>query len=285
MPTGREIVSGLESIVQRFKLSQDVNVSRPHLFHLLAIKRAKQIEEYTRELGAAIDPSWVQRMGVVKVTKTSRVDDPEVPDSCESIGRVSIPSVVRLYDDKGVYRVATPGQVRQYSRIPFEQFMNMDSSVEQFNYDLWWREETNVLKIHPFTEELNLYLILHNPFDGYVIKTDWVKSGDLIVEDDYVMAESYEVFEGLVTHDGVDYLPGQIFEASKSTFTGPGKVKLKDRKRKLNLDDPYPIDGATLNTITMRIMIEDFRLSKEQVLDLQNDKTNATTPEGGPGGN
>jgi hypothetical protein len=97
------------------------------------------------------------------------------------------------------------------------------------------------------------------------------------------MAESYEVFEGLVTHDGIDYLPGQTFEASKSTYEGPGRVKLRDRKRRLNLDDPYPIDGATLNTITMRIMIEDFRLSKEQVLDLQNDKTNATTPQGGPG--
>jgi len=274
-----EIISALENIAQRFKLSKDFPVSKRNLMFMLNTAREKQIREYY-DRGDPINPTWVQRLGILPVTLVTQTDDPTLPAACKQVGKIDVPVVITLEGDKGFFRVSKPDNSTQYYPIDMNRFYEMDSSVEQFHENWFWREEAGALKIHPYTQYLQVFAILNDPLQAVVIETTYVESGNLIYADDYHLAETYEVFEGLVTHDEIEYEIGDTFTAVSPNFTGPGKVKLKNRKRKMTLNDTYPIDGNLLKTVIQRIMVEDFGLSKQQAVDITNDaQTQFKTPQ------
>jgi hypothetical protein len=265
-----EIISGLELIAQRFKLSKDFPISRRNLLFMLNNKREKQIREYV-DRGDEIDPTWVQRLGVLPVTLVTKTDDPSIPESCKSIGKFAIPAIISLPGDRGLYRVSKPSNNQKYYNIDFNSFYEMDASVAQFHENYVWREEATFAKIHPYTPLLQVYAIPQNPMDATVIETTDIQSGNLVYTDDYHLALEYVVYDGLVIHDETEYKIGESFVAVNNVYEGPGKVKLKNSKRPMTLNDTYPIDGNMLNTVILRIMTEDFRLTKEQILDVEND--------------
>lgn len=272
MATVREMYSDLELCIQRFKLSKDFVVGKANMIQLINRKRERQVYE-NFERNGIVDPTWLQRCGVYQVAPVSIADDPNVPASCKKIGRITIPAVISLMmdnQDLGVYRIAKQGNGEIFHHTTLSRFSEMDFSVEQFRSNLRFRVGNEVY-LHPYFDKVTTYLILQNPMDGIIVNTSFIRSGYLIVDDDYTSAETYVVYDAAIVHDGVTYNPGDTFVATKKDFTGAGKVKLLNEYRKMNIDDPYPMSLSMANTVIMRILSEDLKLTERQIADIKND--------------
>lgn len=252
------------------KLSKDSTANFPYLLNLVARKRSKQIGEYYDRTGGIIDPTWIQMALITNATPVSYHDTPNVPATCEKVAMFDIPSVIRLPEDRGLYRVAKPNMVSEYYPVTLDMFFGYDKSVQQFKENLRYRVGQKVYA-HPYFDQFVVHLILSDPMDGYVYDTGYKFSGMLITGDDYTPAGQYVVVEGSIEHNGVTYNNGDEFTAVSSTFTGYGKVKAKDQVRKITLDDEYPMSLDMANTVILRILSEDFNVSSKQVSDIVND--------------
>lgn len=275
MPSLRTIVSELALELQRHQLSVNPVMEERTLVEKINNKRASELQRrFSR--AEAINFSWLSQTGVLDVTETREAVDPTVyPVGC-IFGRVTIPEVVNLVNnpvvgDHGVFKVHN-GDGENYYFFPQEHVHKMLKNKDAFPGPLriYYTIGKDIF-IYPYKKQVFASLIHYNPLEAYIMVIDAVKSGTLIVADDYTAAGNYTVTSGQIIHDGVTYNTGESFDAVLTTFTGNGVLHFTDKKRLATMDDYYPMDSDLKNAVIRRILTEDYGLSLQVPVDNTND--------------
>ncbi len=261
-----EIRSDLILILGKSVQSKNTRIHPDQVEYKVHEKRARGIREESARHENWIDPSWIQNMGRMLVTPVNSGDDSLVPQSCKEIGKVIIPQVVSLPEDRGVYRVSSSSRKSIYYPIEPSRFWDIPEGTVRDKFSYYTRIG-RALYLRPGPTEISVDLILDNPLDGYVIRNTNVQSGELTVGD------SFTVTLGSIVHNSVTYSATgvNIFTAVNADFTGTGTVKHTLEKRRMTNKDPYPLSFTLTDYIIMKILTQDFKIEASNVADIMND--------------
>lgn len=269
--TARAYASDIQLILQRSKVSKDSRIKLPFLISRIHDWRAKEIRDQWKRAGNDdVNPEWIQDMGTCSFTQIKSSDDPIVPVGCTHLGKLTIPQVVSLPNDRGVFRVSPVDKFDPYYPIEVDRFYGIVPGSVASKFKYFFRIGTS-LYISPYKEDVNLLLLLLNPLDGYVILTENIQSGNLIFTNDFQSGAIYKVIEGAIVHNGVTYIQNQTFQAVNPDYTGNGIVQFLNQKRKMTIDDPYPMSGDLAIAVAMKIWTNDFELERKEIADIVND--------------
>lgn len=263
MATLRQYRSDILLILSKSKVSKDFRVNPKHIDFLIHKYRASIIQDQykaTRE----IDPQCFQDLGRVTFTKVTSADDPNILVTSVSLGKLTIPGVIALPNDRGVWRVASSSRQMTYYPVEYGRFFEIveDSIRSKFNY--WFRIGTS-LYTYPLLDEGNIVLLQDNPMEGIILATE-----DL-AKDGLTVGVEYKVVKGQIEHNSVIYVIGDVFTAVSKIFTGKGTVKYNNQKRPITLDDQYPMSIAMAEDIAMKIYTQDFNIEKQEVANIKVD--------------
>jgi hypothetical protein len=203
-------------------------------------------------------------MGVIPVTPVNSADDPIVPVTSVSLGRFTLPEVISLPYDQGIYRISSASGICQYYSVDMNDFFHQVPGSITAKHKQYFRRG-NVYYLSPCTEQVLPTVILENPLDGFVINTE------RIAQDALVVGVSYTVYDTQVVHNAVAYNPGDTFVAANTTYSGNGYVKLTNMKRRMTVTDPYPMGLTLAEYVTMKIFSEEMQIERESLADVIHD--------------
>ena len=281
-----DILSELELAIGRNELSNSPNVSRRKLIEQTNSVRASEIERSFNR-NKMISPAWLSTMGITEVQLTDAMDDPGYVQGCTDTGRIIIPEVIPLHFDdengpRGIHLVASPDYRQRYYYLKLDSILRREKIGETYNgqNNHFYLSNITTLYLKPYRPIVQLQLVLFDPLQGYIIDNSFKKSGELIIADDYTQPVTYQVVDGTIEHDGATYMPGDTFVAVERTYSGNGKVKLNEIRRKVNLNDRYPIDSDDMrNNIVRRVLLEHYAIELQTPVDIKNDHASGTASE------
>lgn len=252
-------------VLAKSKISKDFRVSERHIQFLISQYRSRGIrEEYKRNM--QIDPAWLQDFGTVQFTEINSADDKAIPYTSQNLSKLTIPPIVSLPNDAGVYRVVGSSKQKQYYPITVERFFSLVEGSVRNKFAYFFRVG-NAIYTNQLIDEGNVVLILDNPLDGYVIQTENVLSGDITVGDSFV------VTDGQVIYNSVTYNANSTFVGIQniSTFLGTGTVQYVNQKRKMTIDDTYPMSLTLAEYIVIKILTQEFKIEPTEIGDIRNE--------------
>lgn len=278
MPTLRQIVYDCITVLSKGKYTDDSRLDDDKdgfLAYKIREKRAQEINSSYNKF-KMIDPVWLQDYGIVDVTKVNTADDVTALLCKCTLGKITLPRVISLIDNRGVHPDLGVYSVRSvcgtheyyYKSLPQLSYFVDDDIRSKFKY---YGRVMDSLYIKPFAKQIRPLLILENPLDGFVNDTENKASGDLVV------GTSYTVYDAQVVHNGLGYAVGATFVAANTLFTGNGNVRLTNPIRQLTDLDPYPIGQDMADKIVLRILTEDFQIEKTEIA---TGKNNSDDPAG-----
>lgn len=271
---GIEFISDLTTILTKSRQSRDSRIQQSFLVSRTNTYRAEAIRQSHRRY-PMVSPDWIQDMGPEKVTMLDKTEFNHVPSSGTKIGKFTIPSIVSLEYDLGINRITSLNTEQDYvikSWNDFNLSFKADSTYIGHKFQKASRMG-NMIYIFPFIHDIRAFLILFNPLDGYVVQTHTPVSGELIFTTPYRIGESYRVASGTITHNGIQYGIGNTFIAVNADYTGNGVLAFVNQKRKVTLEDDYPMSSDIAEEVFLKILTKDFQLEKREVADLRNDSS------------
>lgn len=258
-------------IYERLKLSKNKRLLETHAEFLWHKYRAAVINDDFKA-NQQIDPATLQDFGLVLFTNVTSSDDPSVPYGSVEYGKLTIPQVVTLPDDLGVYRVASSSKLCEHYPLTPGQFFGVPAGSVAAKSRYYTRINT-ALYIDHYAPEGNVILILDNPMEGFVLLTENVLPGTI------ESGISYTVQTGQVLYNSVGYNVGQVFTGifGITTFTGTGIVKRTVQKRAMTIDDNYPLSFKMAERVLLMMFAQEFKVEAQQVSDIRNDAQDQLT--------
>lgn len=270
--TREEIIYDIMMQATKLQVPDDSRFNEPHYIgYLVDEKRAKEIRDtYVRS--GVIDPTWVQDMGVMNLTKVESSDDPNVADCGLIFGKVTVPPIVSFKSgDLGIYSITSKCRTERYYPVEnmdkFMQIINFGRTRANWNY---YMRIGNSIYTYPFKKQIAARLILEHPLDGYVLLTENVANDALVA------GSGYSVVSGPITHNSVIYTSGQTFTAVNTTYTGTGIVRNNPEKRKLTNKDEYPLGATALEVVKQKIFSEELNEERKRLSDNRVDSVDET---------
>ena len=267
--TGREIVFDIIMLLTKFGYGNDSRLSEDYMFYKVNDYRAKEIRD-TYNRNGFVEPIWLQDMGIMKCTPVNPAEDLTFQGLCKcgNISKFTIPPVVSFGNrdglDEGVYRVASVCNTKKYFPISPEKLNEIPKGHIREKFHHFMRISNGLYLTHN-PDEARVVLVLENPLDGYILETEYIESGSLIV------GESYMAYENQVEHNNKGYKVGSTFTAVNSDFSGKGKVKLATQKRAWTMDDNYPMSKTMMEVVTLKILTQEFKIEQSQLADVTQD--------------
>jgi len=265
-------VTDLQKLLTASNITDDTRHQKAYLAHKLHSGRAKAIQkEYYRM--RMINPRWQQPFGLTNVTKIGSADDPNISNESICMGKVTFPPVVLFNnrDDLGSFRIASSSKQKGIYRCGMEElFLMIESGDERLENYMFYYKSGNSYFIYPYTSQVSAELILENPMDGYRMATEVVESGNLTYEDIFVVVNSGIIYNGNVYNIGDTFT---TTVAGGNSYSGPGKVKYNNQKRKMTYFDEYPMDAGMGRDVIVDLLVNEFNIERSQVTDTINDMT------------
>lgn len=263
-----DLIYDIKTILSKSSITDDTRLDDMFIAHKCNNYRSiyiKNIYYKTRQ----IDHTWLQDLGKLDVTCVSSGDDPNLYNTSIKLGKITLPPIVSLPDDIGVWNIRSSSKQKKYFPIDISMFYLMinvdDIRLRQFDF---YYKIGDAIYIYPFEQEISGQFILDNPLDGYVLLTEKVKNDGL--EDGQV----YKVYKGQITYAGTVYSPDDTFTCSAIngfTYSGSGYVMYNTQKRNINIKDRYPCDRALAQSIVLDILTKDYQIEQSKVSDIVND--------------
>jgi hypothetical protein len=127
--------------------------------------RAVLIAEQFR-VDPVVDPSWLQRIGKFKFTKSDAADDPLITVNSITLGRYILPSVISLPDDLGLNRISGSSGIVGFEPTDFDTLVMKALVKEEIspNYGYYARIG-RFAYVYPYIMEGSAIIIAENPFD------------------------------------------------------------------------------------------------------------------------
>lgn len=119
-----------------------------------------------------LNPVWLQDLKKLSTTKISSADDPSIADTSISLGKVTLPNLVSLPEDIGLFRVAGSSKQAVYTPVGMNYLyllLDIDPNTA-LNQRLYYRIGNDIL-LYPYQTECNVVAILGNPLEGYTIES------------------------------------------------------------------------------------------------------------------
>jgi hypothetical protein len=231
-------------------------------------KRAKEIRD-TFARNPAIEPIWLQDLGLYDLAKVNKADDRTVT-ICEcNFSKVVLPPVVMLHDamsnhiDLGTTIRSSCGEY-QFYYMPLSHMSQLTKQSVLFGFK-YFTKIGNAYYLTTETNKCRPVVILERPLDGFVVDNTFILSGNL------VQGTVYEVSGGNITYNGQRYFRGTTFTATATTtFTGTGQVVNQNQKRAMTNSDEYPMSSTMAHVVLMKILTEDYGVEQKQIEDIKN---------------
>ena len=263
-----ELIYDVRTILEASNITDDSKYDNDYIGYKIDQRRAKEIRDsFSRN--PAIEPVWLQDLGLVNLAKVNKAEDRTVT-ICEcSISKMVVPPVVTLHDslsnhiDVGTtVRSLCGGYQFYYMPLSHMSQLTKESVLLGFKY---FTKVGNSYYLTTETNKARPIMILESPLDGYVLDNTFKLSGTL------VSGLTYEVAGGNITYNAVKYFKGATFVAtSTTTFTGTGQVVLQNQKRAMTNSDEYPMSSTMANRIIMALLTEDYGIEAKKVEDIKN---------------
>lgn len=277
MPSFINLIDEIQEWHSAYNNTQDETLGIGVTAHLINQKRARIInEEYRRH--SQLNPQWFQDVGLYASSKVNLSNElSQIPGLDHiDLAMIKIPSLVAIdnerqrINDIGIVDMRSPCGLFYEATTRRKLITMAKTGDNRAKLPLYFREGQNVF-CSPFRENINPVLILHDPRDGYIVNPGDVINGELI------FGESYVVESGTISYNtggGIIVLQrGQSFEANSLggiSWTGNGKVRFTNKRRKFRYTDEYPIDGSTWKHIK-DLIIDDLMRSKGNMSDAVHD--------------
>ena len=105
-----DLASDIALILQHSRVSGNSRINMLSLFARIDDYRATAIRNsYSRNL--QLDPSVYSDMGAMLVDNVTDVEDPNLPAGCAAVGKLLIPNIFALPNDRGVVQVTEPSMI------------------------------------------------------------------------------------------------------------------------------------------------------------------------------
>lgn len=265
MTSLKDITSSIMLVLAKSKLSKDFRVEIRHIQFLVAQYRARGIrEEYKRNM--QIDPAWLQDLGTVLFTEINSAEDPLIPYTSQKLSKLTIPQVVSLPNDAGVYRVSGSSRQKRYFPITVDRFFSLVEGSIRNMFPYFFRVGTG-LYLSELVDEGNVVLILDNPLDGYVLHSENVLSGNITAGDTFMVSDGQIIYNGVVVNANSTF----VGVLNITTFTGAGTVQYNLQKRKMTIDDQYPMSLTMAEYIVIKILTQEFKIEPTEIGDIRNE--------------
>jgi len=179
--TGAEIIWDVLELKHAVEDDSDID----ELLILQKINAYRELfinQEYS--LNNHISPSWIQRVHKIVTQKVSAADDPAITLSSIWLSKASIPSVISLPDDLGVYRIAGSSGILQFEPCDFNTLMmRIDIQEETNSHYGFYSRIGNDVYLYPLCMEISGLIIAQNPMDVQVNDSGTLR--DRTLDDEY----------------------------------------------------------------------------------------------------
>jgi len=164
-------------------LEDDTDIDDLWLLNKINMYRSVFIPmEYDTE--HTIQPSWIQRLHKQTVTKVNSADDPSITVTSIYLGKVTIPRIIGLPDNLGLYRVSGSGGITSFQPIDFNTLiMKIDIGEEIMGDYGYCSLIGNDLYLYPLVSEMQALIIAEDPFDVPINASGTIRA--LAITDDY----------------------------------------------------------------------------------------------------
>lgn len=269
MGTKREYIYDLKRLLTKGGITDESHLNNNHLGFLLDQRRAKEIRD-TYKRNPVIEPIWVQDYGMFELTPVTKEEDKSILACDCKFSKAVLPGIVSLSDpisntnDLGVHSIRSSCGTFVFHQMSSAKMhlLHSDGIMAKMKY---FMRVGNAIYLTPVVKKARAFLILDDPLDGYVLDNVYINSGDLKIGTVYVVAS------GNVTHNNIKYQIGQTFTAVSKTFTGLGKIQYNNQKRRMTIDDEYPMSQTMAEVVKMKILTQDFGIEANVIADLKND--------------
>lgn len=127
-----------------------------------AYRAALIAQEYA--MNNTINPSWLQRVHKFALEKVSAADDPAITLSSVWLSKSSIPPVIALPDDLGLYRISGSSGILQFEPCDFNTLMMRIEIEEELNSHYgYYSRIGDVVYLYPLAMEASAIVIAENP--------------------------------------------------------------------------------------------------------------------------
>lgn len=271
--TRRDIVYDIITIAKKAGYTDDDMLDEDYLGYKIDEKRAKEIRD-SYDRNKLIDPIWIQDFGVTDLTHVNFADDKSLTflNDCK-LGKVTLPPVVSFHNslsatgDLGINSILSASGSKQYHFMPFNQLMmqiNRLSDGSVYKLFGYYTKIHNAIYVTGDATKIRPLLILSRPLDGYVISSEYVTTGNLVV------GTSYTVMSGQIVHNSIARNKDAVFTAVNTTFTGTGLVQYTNQKRAMTDLDEYPLSNSQVEIVIMKILTQELQIQKAQITDIRN---------------
>ena len=273
--TRKKIIDSILILASRFSRSDEDRLDEDYIADLVEKVRVYEIiKEYN--VTGVIDQNWRLDFGIYPMTKVNFSDDPMVDFCACDIMKAEIPSVMNLTSlghgnlDLALTVMSACGKT-SYTYYPLEMWRQIppENVRAKFHY---YQRFGNTIYVNKLVNNLR-FIGIPESTDGLMIKkTLPVISGNLKSGTVYMVKGT----TGMVTYNGVNYLPNQTFTAtSTSTFiaSGSSQVFYNDYEVEMTENDPYPVSEHLARQIIISILTTELQIEKQQVTDVVNDST------------
>lgn len=267
--TRKEIIYDLKRLLTKAGITDESRLNNNHLGFLVDQRRAKEIRDSFKR-NPVIEPIWLQDYGIFNLSIVNKAEDRSVAICDCKFSKAVLPAVVSIVDsmsntpDIGTYSIRSVCGQYLFHYMNSEK-MTLLTPTNILGKLKHYTKIGNAVYLTPEVLKARAVLILDSPLDGYVLDNIDIPTGSLVV------GTSYEVESGTIVHNSRTYRKGETFTAVNANFTGNGKVRYENQKRRMTNDDPYPMSHTMLEVIKIKILIQDFGIEQRAVADIVND--------------
>jgi hypothetical protein len=265
----------LEQIIYDIKMilratTDDTRISDAHLFRKILNYRTIFITQEYFQTGT-INTSWLQRLGLKTLTPVNSADNPIIIDGTIKLGKFTMPAVIPIGTEQGVYALYEGQRQKQIYRTIWPVLMHMISAKDgRLNLFRYYCKIGNDTYVYRFIDQVEPILILDNPLDGYNFNTERIPINDL------ENGIEYYVMSGSLKEVGDDGITVHIKNTSftcdsNSVYSGDAKIRLTEQVVAVAYNNEFPVDGATAQRIVLEILTKDFAIERQAVSDVVND--------------
>lgn len=216
-----------------------------------------------------IEPEWLQTIPIEQFTCVGTGDDPNVVGETTRLGKCTLPAVVSLPRNLGMYRLSASSKQKQiYPTTEHEFYMMLETGDDRLRHFEFYYPLGKSYYIYPYREKGTATCILENPLEAQGKQTEIVPNGSLQNGVEYLVAQNSIVYGQKL------YIVGQSFiasEANGSSYSGDGVLFMKNKLYTLDTRADYPCDAGMAEMIILEILTKDFKLEAQYITDIRQD--------------
>ena len=146
-------------------VNDDTDLEEMWILHKFFTYRAVHIA-FEFALTNQINPAWLQRHPKIDIARCTAADDPSVLYSSVQVGKASIPTVVSLPDNLGLYRLSGSSGIINLEPCDFGRMM-MKASIneERAPASGYYSQIDNKVYVWPYVPYISAILIAANPLE------------------------------------------------------------------------------------------------------------------------